>query len=633
MYRTTSCNSLRTEHIGQSVTLAGWINSRRDHGGVIFVDLRDREGLTQVVFRPEDFPKLASVLIDHAAEAATTSKGIDLEKAYSDPLMTSGLNIDEREWEKARALRSEDVISVTGRVAPRLQGTENAKIETGEIEIIASELRVLNKADVPPFPLDDPSVNEDLRLQYRYLDLRTAHMQRNIKLRHRVVKATRDYLDEQGFLEIETPVLSNPTPEGARDFLVPSRLNPGTFYALPQAPQQYKQLLQVAGLEKYFQIARCFRDEDLRADRQPEFTQIDVEASFITDVEIQTLIEGLLSRIFKESRGVDIPVPFPRMTYADAMNRYGSDKPDTRFAIELVELTDIFTASTFKVFASVASGGGTIKAINAKGAAALLSKEQLKKWEEWVKTEFGAKGLAYIKWSVGGEWESPIVKFFSDAEKKALAERMGFAEGDVLFFGADAKLEPVCEILGRVRLRCAELLGLLAEKKDQLNFLWVVDFPLLAFSPEDNHWVAVHHPFTRPKAEDVPAMEAGDYGKVRAVAYDVVLNGVELGGGSIRIHERELQAKLFEVLGVNAEEQQIKFGHILKAFSFGAPPHGGIALGLDRLVMLITGASSIREVIAFPKNNRGCDLMTSSPVEVDFKQLREVYIQSTAKKL
>ena len=593
MYRTTSCNSLRTEHIGQSVTLAGWINSRRDHGGVIFVDLRDREGLTQVVFRPEEFAQVS---------------------------------------EQSHGLRPEDVISITGKVSQRLPGTENARLETGGIEVVASELRVLNKADVPPFPLDDPSVNEDLRLHYRYLDLRTAPMQRNLKLRHRVVKATRDFLDEQGFLEIETPILSNPTPEGARDFLVPSRLNPGTFYALPQAPQQYKQLLQVAGLEKYFQIARCFRDEDLRADRQPEFTQIDVEASFITDVEIQTLIEGLLSRIFKESRGVDIPVPFPRMAYAEAMNRFGSDKPDTRFAIELVELTDIFTASTFKVFASVASGGGTIKAINAKGAAALFSKEQLKKWEEWVKTEFGAKGLAYIKWSTGGEWESPIVKFFSDAEKKALAERMGFVEGDVLFFGADAKHDPVCEILGRVRLRCAELLGLTAAAKDQLNFLWVVDFPLLAFSPEDNHWVAVHHPFTRPKAEDMPAMEAGDYGKVRAVAYDVVLNGVELGGGSIRIHERDLQAKLFEALGVNAEEQQVKFGHILKAFSFGAPPHGGIALGLDRLVMLITGASSIREVIAFPKNNRGCDLMTSSPVEVDFKQLREVYIQSTAKK-
>jgi len=593
MYRTHSCEQLRPAEIGQSVTLAGWVNSNRDQGGVIFIDLRDREGLTQVVFRSEENAETAAL---------------------------------------AHKLRSEDVIQITGRVARRLPGTENAKLATGEIEIIASGLTVLNKADVPPFPLDDPKVNEDLRLEYRYLDLRTEQMQRNLRLRHRIVKATRDYLDAAGFLEIETPVLSNPTPEGARDFLVPSRLNPGAFYALPQAPQQYKQLLQVAGLEKYFQIARCFRDEDLRADRQPEFTQIDVEASFITDVEIQTLIEGLLARIFKEARGVDIPTPFPRMTYADALNRFGSDKPDLRFGLELVDLADIFRESQFKVFRSVVDGGGVIKALNAKGAAALLSKEQLKKWEEWVKTEFGAKGLAYIKWSAGGEWESPIVKFFSETERAALGGRMGFAEGDVLFFGAGLQLEPVAEVLGRVRLRCAEILGLPAAKLEELNFLWVVDFPLLAFSPEDNHWVAVHHPFTRPKAEDLPAMDAGEYGKVRAVAYDVVLNGVELGGGSIRIHEKDLQAKMFEVLGIGPEDQQVKFGHLLRAFSFGAPPHGGIALGLDRLVMLAVGAESIREVIAFPKNNRGCDLMTHSPVEVDFKQLREVYIASTAKK-
>ncbi len=592
MYRTHHCHQLRKTDEGQTVTLAGWVNTNRDHHGVIFIDLRDREGVTQVVFRPEEHPEVAAA---------------------------------------AHKLRSEDVVQITGKVAARLAGTENAKLATGEIEVVASALTILNKADVPPFPLDDPKVNEDLRLEYRYLDLRTAPMQRNLKLRHRIVKATRDYLDEGGFLEIETPILSNPTPEGARDFLVPSRLTPGSFYALPQAPQQYKQLLQVAGLEKYFQIARCFRDEDLRADRQPEFTQIDVEASFITEVEIQTLIEGLLVRIFKEARGVDILTPFPRMTYADAMNRFGSDKPDTRFGLELVEIADIFKDSQFKVFRSVAEGGGVIKALNAKGAAALLSKEQLKKWEEWVKTEFGAKGLAYIKWSVGGEWESPIVKFFSAQEKEALTDRLEFAEGDVLFFGADMKLEAVCEVLGRVRLRCGELLGLIAGR-EALNFLWVVDFPLLAFSPEDNHWVAVHHPFTRPKAEDMPLLEAGEFGKVRAVAYDVVLNGVELGGGSIRIHEKELQARMFEVLGVTPEEQQLKFAHLLRAFSFGAPPHGGIALGLDRLVMLAVGAESIREVIAFPKNNRGTDLMTHSPVEVDFKQLREVYIASTAKK-
>lgn len=592
MYRTLSCNDLRKDHIGQTVTLCGWVNSRRDHGGVIFTDLRDREGLTQVVFRPESHPQVA---------------------------------------EASHDLRSEDVIQITGRVEARLAGTENAKLATGQIEVIASELKVLNKAEVPPFPLDDPKVNEDLRLEYRYLDLRTAHMQRNLKLRHRVVKAMRDYLDERGFLEIETPILSNPTPEGARDFLVPSRLNPGTFYALPQAPQQYKQLLQVAGLEKYFQIARCFRDEDLRADRQPEFTQLDVEASFITDVEIQTLIEGLLARIFREAKGVEIPTPFPRMTYAEAMSRYGSDKPDLRFGMELIEVGDVFRDSQFKVFRSVLDSGGVLKAINAKGAAALLSKEQLKKWEEWVKTEFGAKGLAYIKWSAGGEWESPIVKFFTDQEKTALAAKLNFAEGDVLFFGAD-KLEAACEVLGRVRLRCAELLGLIKAAADQLNFLWVVDFPLLAFSPEESKWAAVHHPFTRPKTEDVPLMEGGEYAKVRAVAYDVVLNGVELGGGSIRIHERDLQSKLFEVLGIGPEEQQHKFGHLLRAFSFGAPPHGGIALGLDRLVMLIAAADSIREVMAFPKNNRGVDLMTNSPTEIDFKQLRELYIQSTAKK-
>ena len=403
MYRTHLCNQLRKEHIGQSVTLAGWVNSRRDHGGVIFIDLRDREGLTQVVFRPEEQPQVA-----------TFSHG----------------------------LRGEDVIQVTGIVAARLAGTENPKLATGDVEVVAGELAIFNKSEVPPFPLDSKIANEDLRLTYRYLDLRRAEMGQNLRTRHRVTKAARDFLDEAGFLEIETPILSNPTPEGARDFLVPSRLNPGSFYALPQAPQQYKQLLQVAGIERYFQIARCFRDEDLRADRQPEFTQIDIEASFVTPAEIQTLVEGMLARIFRESRGREIATPFPRMTFHEAMDRFGSDKPDTRFGVELIDLTDIFGLSQFKVFRSVADGGGVIKAINARGAATLLSKEQLKKWEEWVKSELGAKGLAYIRLK-DGEWESPIVKFLGEQEKADLARRMDFKEGDVLFFGAD-RWEAAC---------------------------------------------------------------------------------------------------------------------------------------------------------------------------------------------
>jgi aspartyl-tRNA synthetase len=593
MFRTHDCNSLRKSDIGAPVTLAGWVNVTRDHGGVIFIDLRDREGLTQIVFRPEENAELAK---------------------------------------EAHTLGSEDVIGVSGHVAARLPGTENPNLATGDIEIIPSRLRILNRADTLPFPVDAEPQNEDLRMTYRYFDLRRPRLARNLRLRHQLAKATRDFLDSQGFVEVETPILSKSTPEGARDFLVPSRITPGKFYALPQAPQQYKQLLMVAGVEKYFQIAKCFRDEDLRADRQPEFTQIDIEASFVTPDDIFAVTEGMLAAIFKAARNIDIKTPFDRLTYREAVGRYGSDKPDRRFGIELVDLGDIFRESNFKVFRSALDARGVVKAINAKGFAGITI-GQADELTEIAKL-YGAKGLAFIKIE-NGEWKSPIVKFFSDPEKKALGSKLNIEEGDCLFFAAD-KWETACEVLGRLRLRIAEIQDLFGRARSpsapEWDFLWVTDFPLFEWSAEENKWNAMHHPFTRPKAEDMPLFEAKKFPDVRAEAYDVVLNGVEIGGGSMRIYEPELQEKMFEALGISAEDRQSQFGHLLRALRLGAPPHGGIALGLDRLVMLIAGEQSIRDVIAFPKNNRGMDLMTNSPAEVDARQLRDLSLKPAREK-
>jgi aspartyl-tRNA synthetase len=573
------------------VTLAGWVHSRRDLGGVIFIDVRDREGRTQTVFDPSDLPK---EMFDNAA-----------------------------------ALRSECVVRITGKVRARPAGTNNPKIPTGEVEVLASSFELLNYADVLPFPVDDPEVtakvNEELRLKHRYLDLRRPEMARNLRLRSKVATATRLFMDEQGFLEIETPTLFKSTPEGAREFLVPSRLSPGQFYALPQSPQQFKQILMVAGIEKYFQLARCYRDEDLRADRQPEFTQIDIEMSFIDREDIYLLIEGLLRRLWKTALNLDIPTPFKRMPFPEAINRFGIDKPDTRFGMELVDFTEEFRASKFKVFSGAVAAKGVVKAINAKGLAC-ATQGQIDAMTETAKG-MGAKGLAYIKIE-GGEWKSPIVKFFSPAEKAALAAKLAIEEGDLILFAADQWLA-ACEILGKIRLYVADILraaGKLTIPADRFDFLWVVDFPLLSFDKEQNRWYSTHHPFTAPVAEDISLLKT-DPRKVRGQHYDIVVNGVELGGGSIRIHQPEVQKTVFEdVLQIPPAETQLRFGYMLEAFRYGAPPHGGIALGFDRLVAILCGTTSIRDVIAFPKTAKGACLMTDSPSPVSPRQLRDLHI-------
>ena len=593
MKRTHHCAQLTLADVNAAVALSGWVDSVRDHGGIIFIDLRDRKGVTQVKFDPKGTPELSA---------------------------------------RAAHLKPESVVSVAGTVVPRPQGTVNAGIPTGAIEIDASDLEVLNISDTPPFPLDDAGgdkVNEDLRLTYRYLDLRRPKMRRNLAVRHRATKAIRDYFDDQGFIEVETPALFKSTPEGAREYLVPSRIHAGQFYALSQSPQQFKQILMVAGVERYFQIARCFRDEDLRADRQMEFTQVDVEASFVDREDIYTLFEGMLTKIWKDVLGTAIATPFPRMQFVDAMNRYGVDKPDVRFGFELCDFSETFRASSFKVFQGTVASGGAVKALNAKGLADLTQGE-LKALEEIAKS-LGAKGLAFIKVE-GGEWKSPIVKFLSEGEKAALTTTLGISDGDMVFFAA-APWEKACAILGRIRLEVAQLLqkrGKLAIRADDWKFLWVVNFPLMSYDEERKSYVATHHPFTAPVPEDAHLIDSNPKA-VRGQHYDIVLNGMELGGGSIRIHQPALQKKIFEeVLKIPADVVESRFGYMLKAFTYGAPPHGGIAFGLDRIAALLCGTTSIRDVIAFPKTQKGQDLMAGSPTVVTPAQLKELHIAVVA---
>ena len=581
--RSHSCNDLSAGNVGETVTLMGWVLRRRDHGGVIFIDLRDRWGITQVVFNPEI----------HADVHA-----------------------------KAHQLRSEWVIAVKGQVENRPGGMENPNLKTGAIEVLVDTLRILNASQTPPFPLDEEvEVSETLRLKYRYIDLRRPSMASSFVMRHKAAQSIRTYLDSHNFLEIETPVLTRSTPEGARDYLVPSRVNAGKFYALPQSPQLFKQLLMIGGMDRYYQIVRCFRDEDLRADRQPEFTQIDMELSFIEEEDIYEIIEGMIGKLFKDVLKVELSVPFARMNYQEAMARYGTDRPDTRFGFELVDLSETVKDCGFNVFQSVVKKDGLVKSINAKGCGD-FSRKDLDDLTAYV-GQFGAKGLAWVKVKPGGEWQSPITKFFQDEERETISRALGAEEGDVLFFVADNGIV-VHQALSELRLELGRKLSLI--DRSTFNFVWVVDFPLLEYDHEEKRHVAVHHPFTAPKDEDMEFLE-NDPGRVRSRAYDLVLNGIEIGGGSMRIHQKALQNRIFGALGIGQDEAEDKFGFLLQALELGAPPHGGIAFGFDRLLMIMAGRETIRDVIAFPKTQKATCPLTEAPAPIERKQLTELYLR------
>jgi aspartyl-tRNA synthetase len=580
--RSAYCGEPRAISVGKDMILVGWVHSRRDHGGVIFVDLRDRSGICQVVFNPE---------------------------------------VDPISHERAKQVRSEDVIAVRGRLSKRSPETINPELGTGEVELVCRELRLLNASAVPPFPIEDEiDANENTRLKYRYLDLRRPRSLAHLLLRYRVTKLIRDYLDGLGFIDVETPVLTKSTPEGARDYLVPSRIYPGKFYALPQSPQLFKQILMIAGLDRYFQIVKCFRDEDLRADRQPEFTQLDMELSFVQPGDVMQVVEGMIALLFKELKHIELKRPFQRLTYEEAMNRFGSDKPDMRFGLEIRNFTEALRNSRFKVFAGAIQKGGVVKGIRIpKGGE--MSRKDLDDMTPLAAT-FGAKGIAWTKITAEG-WQSPIAKFLSEAEQQAIEQIAGAGIGDVILFSAD-KPKIVHDALGNLRLHFGEKLGLIPE--NEFALVWVVDFPLMEFDAGENRYVALHHPFTSPLDEDVPLLDS-DPAKARSKAYDLALNGTEIGGGSIRIHQVDLQKKILGLMGISAAEAEAKFGFLLEALSFGAPPHGGIAFGIDRLAMLLSGAKSLRDVIAFPKSQRAVCMLTEAPSEVEPRQLRELGIR------